>query len=683
MTRTGSWTGRVGGALLVFASGLGVPAAASHASEGVPVEGGYRNETKTTYTLDPGAGAVHVAYDVTVTNETPDRVTAAGRYSSYLSSITVPVLSEAVGLRATKSDGTTLSVSTRASESPRFLVAVVTLRPSLFYPHSQTLRFTYDLPRVAARADGFIRLNDAYATFPVLAFGDPGRTAVDVVVPTAFDVELVGDEMQRTEVDGQQIFKAEAISDPEGWFVQVAARDDTKLTKRNVVLESGQLRVLGWPDDAAWADFTASQVEDGVPVLEEVVGLDWPGSDVIDVVETASPYLYGYAGWYRRDLAVIEVGDDLDQQVILHELSHLWFNDTLFADRWISEGLANEVSALAIGKLGGAPPAALPIDPADPGRQALNEWSRPNLQAGSTDDQERYGYNAAWAVLSALVADVGPDHFAAILQQADAGRDAYQSSADEAHSQRVFGWREVLDLFEEVGGSDRAAGLFERHVVSTADRALLDVRTSARSSYAALVAAGKGWRPPRSVRAAMSRWSFSTAEDLIDDATSVLVIRDDLAAVADDLDVSGELALRPSYEAATNLDTLRSEAADALAAARVLRVAEDAHDDGAGPLGAVGLLFSSVDDDMARADAAFEQGHYRTARAEAAQVRSAMEEAPKAGIIRLLGLALILGLIPLLLKARRSRRPAVDGRLEPDGAEGVGGPADGGGERWV
>ena len=123
----------------------------------------------------------------------------------------------------------------------------------------------------------------------------------------------------------------------------VSARDDNKLIERVVDVGDQDVKVLGWPDDAAWADFVATQVEDGVPALEELTGLDWPATDTLDVVETASPYLYGYAGWYVRNDGLIEIGDELDQQVILHELAHVWFNDSLFSGRWINEGFANQV----------------------------------------------------------------------------------------------------------------------------------------------------------------------------------------------------------------------------------------------------------------------------------------------------------------------------------------------------
>ena len=52
----------------------------------------------------------------------------------------------------------------------------------------------------------------------------------------------------------------------------VSARDDTKLVERVVDVGDQDVKVLGWPDDAAWADFVATQVEDGVPALEQLIG---------------------------------------------------------------------------------------------------------------------------------------------------------------------------------------------------------------------------------------------------------------------------------------------------------------------------------------------------------------------------------------------------------------------------
>lgn len=666
---------------------VAVPATASSYADG------FRIQARSSYTLDPPGGVVHVALDATITNQKPDQAVGNGIRQFYLPAFSVPVLSEAVGLQAVKSDGTVLPVSVEPSDSERFSFAVVDLRPDLYYPSSQTFRLSYDLPGQPPRSAGFTRLNDAYATFPVLAVGDPEITDVEVLVPEGFEVELVGDDMDESERDGLQAFTATAIDDPSQWQVLVSARDDRRLSERAIDLGDHDVKVLGWPDDPEWTDFAATQVTDGVPVLEDLIGIDWPATSTIEVVETASPYLYGYAGWYRPVESVIEVGDELDQHVMLHELAHLWFNDDLFEGRWINEAFADQMAAMAVGELGGEEPVPEPIDPADPGRLKLNDWSDPDLQAGVSEDQERYGYNASWAVMHAIVEEIGAEDLATVVQAADTGQVAYRGPGVPEELARTFDWRELLDLLEEVGGSDEAAGLFQVHVVGDAETGEFEARATARAHYAELLEAGEGWAAPTSIRLAMADWRFDAAEGLITDATDVLATKAEVAEVAAGLDVSDDLALQGAYEAGKDMDDLSAEANTALTAARDLREAEDAHADGAGPLGVVGLLFSSVRADLADAQASFDDGDYAAVSAASAEVESALDDAAMAGILRLgAAIALLLAILVLrrIWRNRRDRRtreaalaePAPTG-LEADGTEGVGGPSDGGSQVGV
>ncbi len=620
---------------------------------------GFRLEATSTYTLDAPAGAVHVALDITITNQRPDQVVGGAIRRYYLPDYSVPVLSESVGLRAVKSDGTNLPVSVEASESPRFSFAVIDLRPDLFHPGSQTLRLTYDLPPQPPRSEAFTRLNAAYATFPMLAIGDPGLASVEVVVPDAFEVELVGDDMRESERDGRQVFTANAIDDPDVWSVQVSARDDDKLIERVVDVGDREVNVLGWPDDPAWADFAATQVEDGVPVLEDLTGLEWPATSRLDVVETASPYLYGYSGWYVRTDSVIEVGDELDQQVILHELAHLWFNDSLFIGRWINEAFAEQSAALAMAELGEEQPQPAAIDAADPGRLKLNDWSDPDLQAEISDDQERYGYNTSWSVLDAITDEIGAEKLTDVIVAADAGEVAYRGPDDPEELGRTFDWRELVDLLEEVGGSQQAADLFQRYVVSESETADFEARAVARDHYDALLEAGHGWAAPTSVRLAMADWRFASAEDLMAAATDVLATKAQLLAIVEELEVADDLALRRTFEEATDLSDLAAEADAALAAAGSLQRAEEAEADGAGPLGAIGLLSSGVEDDLDAAQEAFDAGDYATVAAAAEDVESTMDGAAMAGVLRLLGLLVFVLLGAgawTLLRRRRTRR---------------------------
>ena len=48
--------------------------------------------------------------------------------------------------------------------------------------------------------------------------------------------------------------------------------------------------------------------------IEAAIGLPWPADDSFEVIETLSPYLYGYAGWYTPLESSIEIGDELEEE---------------------------------------------------------------------------------------------------------------------------------------------------------------------------------------------------------------------------------------------------------------------------------------------------------------------------------------------------------------------------------
>jgi hypothetical protein len=698
-------------AVLVAPSEARTPARATTvAIASAAAEPGFRVETRTTYAFDPRAEVVHVAFDATLTNQKPSQSSGGYVTSYFLPKYGLPVLSEAVDLRATEG-GAVLHVQLEDSESPRFKFAVIDLQPDLQYGMTQQVHLTYDLPKVPPRSDGFTRLNTAYATFPLLAIGDPDLTSVEVLVPNGWEVEVVGDSMDESEREGHQVFAAEKIADPDAWEARISARDDSKLIERSVDVGEHGVDLLGWPDDEEWVDFAEEQVREGVPALEELIGIEWPADETIDVVETASPYLYGYAGWYMPYESVIEVGDELDEQVMLHELSHLWFNDDLFRGRWINEAFAEALSAVAIEELGGDELAPKPIERDDPGRLKLNEWSNPDLQDGRSDDQERFGYNASWAVMDAIVDEIGIEALAEVIRAADVGHVAYRGPGVPEETARTFQWQELLDLLEDVGGSEKAAGLFERHVVAPAEVELFELRAGVRERYAELVEAGDGWQAPAGIRLAMAGWRFAAAEDLMDEADAILDQKAELLELTADLDVADRLALEDTYEEGKDLEDVAQTADEAIRTAAVLGDAEDAVADGAGPVGALGLVLDGAGDELDDAHQAFDAGDYEAARAAAADAEDVIDGAVATALTRLLGLVVLVAAAVLILRtwrrhrARRAEKaaaaeqaraeveaatwgppepvpagPVAAGPSEADGAEGVGGPVDGGGE---
>ena len=109
------------------------------------------------------------------------------------------------------------------------------------------------------------------------------------------------------------------------------------------------------------------------------------------MTESATRSLNGYAGFYDPGgsgvLDEITISEEPDDQVIVHEAAHAWFNDGLLTGRWISEGFAEAYAARALARLGSAAARG-----SEPYRDtsvafALNLWAPP----GRIDDAGRPG----------------------------------------------------------------------------------------------------------------------------------------------------------------------------------------------------------------------------------------------------------------------------------------------------
>ena len=366
--------------------------------------------------------------------------------------------------------------------------------------------------------------------------------------------------------------------------------------------------------------------------------------------------------------------------------------------RWINEALAEVYAAAAVDEMGGEARTPDAVRPDDPGRLRLNQWGEPDLQSGDTDAQEQYGYNASWSVLQGIVDEIGVDGLAAVVQAADEHQMPYSAETVDSVLTQSPDWRSLLDFLEEVGGSTTAEAVFRELVVAEADLPQLDERATAREAYASLVEVGDGWAPPTEVRREMSDWDFDGATELFPLVEQLYGERDDLEEVVSVVDLELPDALRTSFEGAREVDDLVPLFEDAAASGAAVRSAQEAHDDGAGPLGAIGLLVSSVDDDLAAARAAFSAGDYELEITRSADVEDRLDGAATAGLIRVGAVVAGLAVLGLLIRQIRRRRraravtaeqPPEDGEgaavagSEADGAERVGGPPDDGGELRV
>jgi hypothetical protein len=605
---------------------------------------GLRYESHSIFTLDLAAHAVHVQVSISITNTQPSYTSGGFIHQFYFPKIGVPVLSEAANFNATR-DGAPLTVTPEDTSSAQFKIAAIALKPALFYPQSQNLEFDYDLPGQAPRSASLTRVNDAFSSFIAFGFGDPGITTVQINVPSSLTTEIVGEDMKSETHGDVTTYTADNLTDPETWTASVDARNDAQLVQKQETVDGRKIVIKGWPDDSAWVDFVDGQLKNGLPALEKLIGQPWPdASKDLTVTETAAPYLYGYSCWYIPLKNSIEIGDALDALVVLHEISHTWFNTDMFVDRWISEGFANEFAARALEKIGQPLQSPDPVTPDSAGAIKLNDWSKPRLQDSSTTDEEKFGYAASWTILRALSTEIGMDKLKLVIDAASHKLIAYSGHPAPEQSVNSTDWKRLLDLFEEVGGSKGASDLFKQYVVGEGDAALFAQRTDARAAYRKFVDGSGGWSAPLAVRSAMGEWEFARAASLITDAQTALHLRDQIADTLRPLGRGAPPSLQQHYESqgGSDLQPVIDEANRDLDAAHHIVDANHAVHASHGVIGTFGLLFAGAADKVHKAENALEKGDAAAAISLADSARRQANDATKTGVIRLVVLLLVI-----------------------------------------
>jgi len=643
--------------LAVLAAFLAVPIALADGADVAHADDNLRLISTTTYTLDAETGVVHVVVDMSLRNQ----FACGGSVSYYYAGFSLPIPIGASPAVATTGGKSLQVTSERIADNDTFILLDVSFLSRLLCRATTQVIVTYDLLGSAPRTDNPSRVNAAYAAFPAFGVGDD--VTVKVVVPPQYTSETFGDSVVETHENGNTIYTAASVENPGEFNFFVSATNNDALVTTDITTEQGvEFRLHAWPGDSEWQEFMTTQIEAGVPLLSDLIGQPWPINDPVDVRESYTPYLYGYAGWFSASTNELEIGEDLDQDTALHELSHAWFSNAWFSERWLVEGFAREFASQGVNELGGQGLQPLEIDSNDIGKVLLNEWGNPSLSTTDEeiDDVERYGYNASFFVVRQIVRETGLDRLREVLDAVANDKTAYRGDVAPETSASVTDWRRFLDLVEEIGGATTAGELLEKYAVTTAESALLAERAPTRERYKKLVDTGGEWAAPVAVREQMAEWNFTKATDLIVAANAVLDLRDELDTKAADLRITYPSNLEEIYESADDsLAESRAALQQQIDAADALLAAVNAEERDDGVFERIGLIGSDPGETLDDARAAFAAGDNDLAIDLAQDVSDQITEAPGKGKMRaiLAGVALLLiGLATLFLIRRRRHR---------------------------
>lgn len=380
----------------------------------------------TTLIVQPAKRRVHAEVELRIHNDRP-RTTVGGVSTDWVVqrwAIAVP--DQATHVKVTRG-GARLPTTIR--EQDGFDQVAFDLRPDLPFSKTATVRISYDLPDGGARSASPIRVGRAYISFYAFAHGDD-RATLTIEVPKGYEVSTRGGDIATSiDADGRTILTTVGSVDDNHWYVTVEGTRPAALQDETLQVQiDGRPRYLdvrSWPEDDLWAHRVSDRLTTGLVALHDLNGLDWPVVGPLQVTESATRSLNGYAGFYdpggQGVLDEITISEEPDDQVIVHEAAHAWFNDGLLNGRWISEGFAEAYAARALARLGTTPP------PADPAYRdtsvafALNLWAPPGrIDDATAQAHEVYGYDASRKVIDMLIDEIGEDGMREVLAAADA-----------------------------------------------------------------------------------------------------------------------------------------------------------------------------------------------------------------------------------------------------------------------
>jgi hypothetical protein len=617
------------------------------------------------YDVQPDKQRVHVTIDLTLSNRLKDTTTR--RF--YFDHAFLDVLPRASNLKLT-TGGRAASVKV-VTKTKSYTRLRLDLAGRLFSGKTAKYRLQFNVTDPGGAATRDLRIGDSLVSFPVWAFATastPG-SSVTVVFPSGFDVKVEAGKIAAptTDVTGRTVFRSGTLDKPLEFFAYLVAdrpgayRDSTVST---VVLGAPvDVQVRAWQDDATWSKRVTGLLTDGLPVLADRIGLQWPAFDQpLTVQEAVTRTTGGYAGMFDPAAGKVEIAYYADDFVVLHEAAHAWFNGSLLADRWANEAFASYYAKMAAADLKRKVRIDELTEELQKSKIPLNAWG----PVGSEDPtEEDYAYAASIALASTIAERAGDEGLRAVWADAQGGVGAYQPIGGGA-AETVDAppdWRGLLDLLEERTDASYD-DLWRTWVARDTDLPLLDARVQTRARYEAMVAAAGDWHLPRPIRDALRAWRFSDATALLSDAEAALAGRDAVTDAAAKAGLIAPATLRLAFEDddgfgdASAETTAELDAIARYAAAAALRPGEMT------PFLTLGLWGQTPDVQLAEAREAFAMGDLDASASASEDVAWTWSNAEQIGQSRavsigLIVLAVLFGLALILTTARRRRRRRV------------------------
>jgi hypothetical protein len=601
----------------------------------------------TRYTVDPGKRRVHVAVNLAATNHRTD--TKTRRY--FFDRTFLAVQPGTTKFRVTSPGARpTVHVQRKAAS---YTLLRIDFGKQLGAGGTRRFQLTYDITDPGGAATRTTRIGTTLVSFAAWGFGSsgtPGGT-VSVVFPAGFSTDVKAPELgaPTTDAAGNQTFATGKLANPLKFFAYFVANRPGAYKETTIQVAIGArtipITLRAWPDDPAWAKRVGSLLKRGLPALAKDIGLPWTVDAPLVVSEAITSSEAGFSGRYNPPAGQIEIAYYATTFVILHEAAHAWFDGSLLADRWASEGFASFYAVRAAKAIGEKKVSGDVLTPAlEKVRIPLNAWGAPGLDPAAVENAE---YAAALKLATEVGRRAGTDGLTSVWQAIHERRAAYQPTGTRASletSEEAPDWRGLLDLLEE--RTDTAYDdLWAAWVLRPADTALMAERTEIRVRYASLARRADDWLLPRVVRDAMRAWQYDQATELLDSASAALDDRDAVLDAAAGSVLTPPSTMQTAFEGPRGFASASAEGDALLAAITAYREAGAARLDEPDPITRIGLWNSDPTAAMGRAAEAFTAGELEASVAASAYARTIWTTAAEVGRNRLLAVGASLGAV--------------------------------------
>ncbi len=600
------------------------------------------------YDIQPDEGPVHVAWDVSIRNNDPQTTNDnQGSTIFFYETFNFPLLVGASGASATSSGGEPLEVTVGEQEAGPMLPATVKLDKRLFFGESYDLHIEYEVPE--ARHPAVIS-SPAYTFIPLLAGGD--EATVDVLAPVDAPWSTTIEAVDCTQ-NGATFTCAGADSVFLAAVTEVARPDLTATLTADVQLRDRvvPVNVTYFQGEEAFAQHMSDLAVQGLPALENIYGIQYFGPGTVNISERVRQAILGYEGLTSCDPATaceVNISPIADDHTVLHELAHLWSG--LYGERWLAEGFAQYVAALAVAYLPeGLVTGSPPVRPQPTVELQLDDWGEVESVIGASEDRlavENAGYYRSQRFLDQLDFELG-------LQTLRRTNQAISQDGEPADS------RSFMDVLEDVSGRNNDA-LFKEWIFPESLEQLIADRREARDRLTNVIAraqaAGLTEDVPGEIQEKVDAWQFQEAFAALEVAEAGLdtydELNDDLARLQEDAAAAG-LVLSPRIQELLgewDFEGARVMVDQAFEALTAYAIAVDKVNAPRSLWERFGLLGSDPESSLERAAAAFNDGEYATAVDHADTAIDTIDGASKTAMRRVLivaGFAALFGLAVL------------------------------------